>query len=115
MIQTGVYFSHKALKTLHKLTAETQKFKPHYDDNTIHFNDVEMKVLHYFCYGLTNKEIGSEVKENERSVEGIKKRMTTKINVKHFIQVLLYCHHKCLIDLDNMPIHFCDYKKAIAT
>lgn len=68
-----------------------QKLKPlvSLDDKNI-FNSKEIKIIEMICEELSSKEIAIKLDENIRTIEGIRRRIMQKLNVKSTIGVVLY-------------------------
>ena len=105
VIETGYYYNHKTLAVLQKEISTSKKFKPRFNEDIIRFNEIEMKVVYHFCNGAkSSKEIGDKMNYNERSVNGIKRRMMQRLNASHFFEVAIYCIQQGFIDMND--IHF---------
>jgi DNA-binding NarL/FixJ family response regulator len=104
VMANGFYFKDEINLSLLKEIARLKKFRPRFGDDTIHFDEKEMKVVYFHCAQLSNEEIGEKIFASGRTVEGIKTKMAEKIDVKNFVAVVLYCHQNRLIDLDSMPL-----------
>lgn len=104
VVHSGTYFSVQVLRMLKKAVSDSKKFKPRFDDDTVHFSGIDKQVVYYYCLGYTSAQIGEVVHLSPRTVEGHKEKIMEKVKVNKFSDVVIYCHQKRLIDLDSIPL-----------
>jgi DNA-binding NarL/FixJ family response regulator len=83
------YYCKSTSQKLAKMVAKS-KFNPYKVKEKIFFTDRELEIITYICEGLTNKEIGEKVFLSVRTIEGIRLRITEKMNVKNTAGIIIY-------------------------
>lgn len=64
-------------------------------------NSREIKIIHYICKGLSNKEIGVEMKISDKTIEGHKTKIYKKLKVNNNIGIYEFAHKNGLLDSTN--------------
>ena len=69
------------------------------DNETINtLNSRELKVIQYICEGLSNKEIGSNMKMSEKTIEGYKTKIFKKLKVFNNLGIYSFAQKNGLIN-----------------
>ena len=88
------YFSEE----LHSILAEKFITKKNAIEK-IQFSKVEMEVLNLICKGYTNYEIGDIVYKNNRTVDGIRARLLSKVGAKNTVGLVIYAVKNKLVEI----------------
>jgi DNA-binding NarL/FixJ family response regulator len=83
------YYCKSTSQKLAKMVARS-KFNPYKAKVKIEFSEREIEIITYICEGLTNKEIGEKIFLSVRTVEGIRLKITEKMNVKNTAGIIIY-------------------------
>jgi DNA-binding NarL/FixJ family response regulator len=83
------YYCKSTSQKLAKMVARS-KFNPYKEKVKVEFSEREIEIITYICEGLTNKEIGEKIFLSVRTVEGIRLKITEKMNVKNTAGIIIY-------------------------
>lgn len=70
------------------------------DELSPKITDREMRVLGYYCQGMENKEISSEMKVSIRTVEGYRNSLFEKLDVHSKVELVIFALRTGLVSLD---------------
>ncbi len=78
--------------TSNKLTQmiARSRYNPYKHREKVNFSERELEVIDLVFKEMTNKEIADKLCTSERTIEGIRKRIMTKMNVKSAIGFVVY-------------------------
>ncbi len=83
------YYCKSTSQKLAKMVAKS-KFNPYKQKVKVDFTERELEIITYICEGLTNKEIGEKIFLSVRTVEGIRLKITEKMNVSNTAGIIIY-------------------------
>ncbi len=84
------YFCNSISSRLVKMIGNNKKFNPYKDDKTIKFNNNELEIIRLICQELASKEIAPKLNLSIRTVEGYRRRIMEKIDVKTPAGIAIY-------------------------
>ena len=84
------YYCSSISSTLAKAIAASRKFNPYKNSRPIRFNDNELEIIRFVCEELTSKEMADKLQLSTRTVEGYRRKIMEKIDVKTPAGIAIY-------------------------
>jgi len=100
--QVGFYFNTKQMEVLREQIS-TKVPKPLINNDDC-LTDREVEIVRLLCFQKTAKEIGEILFITQRTVEGHKNNIFSKIGVKNVAGLIIYALQKQIVNLDELTV-----------
>jgi DNA-binding NarL/FixJ family response regulator len=90
---TGYFYSEQAPSTIYHLV-ENKAIKP------VHFSDAEIDFIKHSCIDLQYNQIAAKMNISIRKVEGLRDRVTEKLNVTTRVGIVMYAIQSGLVPVE---------------
>lgn len=97
VIRNGYYFNDHISRVMLKGLITKKKIKPSFNSN-IEFTQREMQVLQLICKEFTNNEIAQQLFLSQRTIDGYRNKLLTKIGAKNTAGIVMYAVKNGLVD-----------------
>lgn len=95
------YYCKSTSSRLVKMISKS-KFNPYTKQNHDLFSDKEKEIIHFICEEKTSEEIGKILFMSKRTVEGLRARILSKMNVKTVAGIAIYAIKNSLYYVNSL-------------
>ena len=100
----NTYYCNNTGNKLANQLVNSTKFNPYKTQSKINFNDREKQVMELLCKGMTTKETAAAIFLSERTIEGLKNKIQSKIGASNAVGIAVYAIKNKIIDIDEINL-----------